>query len=51
MTQQQPVPLRRVNQVQAMGDEDLVKKVVPDESVAKDVEEEADASTAQHTNH
>ena len=46
VTQQSPVPLRRVNQIQARGKEDLAEEVVPEEAVTKDVVEEADASTA-----
>ena len=49
VTQQSPVPLRRANQIQATGDKDAVKEFVPEDAVTKDVAEEADASTAQHT--
>ena len=38
----------RANQIQATGDEDAAKEVVPEEAVTKDVAEEADASTAQN---
>ena len=51
VTQQPPVPLRQANQVQAMGDEDVEKEVVPEEAVTKDVADEADTSTDQHTYH
>ena len=51
LTQQSPVPLRQVNQVQAMGDEDAADEVVPEEEFTKDVVDEADTSTAQHTHH
>ena len=46
VTQQSPVPLRRVNKIQATGYEDGAKEVVPEEAVTKDVSEEAGASTS-----
>ena len=49
VTQQSPVPLRQVNKVEASGDEDESEEVVPEEVVAKDVADEADASTAHNT--
>ena len=51
VTQQSPVPLRQVNQIQATGDEDAAEEVVPEEAATKDVTEEADASSAHHTHH
>ena len=51
MTQQSPVPLRRVNQVQTKEEEEEAGEVVPEEAVTKDVVDEADVSIAQHTNH
>ena len=41
--------MRKVNQVQAMGDNDAAEEVVSEEVVTKNVVEEADAKTAQHT--
>ena len=49
VTQQSPMALRQVNQFQATGYEYAAKEVVPEEAVTKDVTEEVDASTAQHT--
>ena len=51
VTQQLPVPMRRVNKIQATGGEDAAEDVVPEELVTKDVEEQADASTTQHKHH
>ena len=51
MTQQSPVPLRRANKIQVMGDKGADEEVVPEEAVTKDAAEEADASTAHHTQH
>ena len=51
VTQKSPVPLRRANKVQEMGEEDATKEVVPEEAVTKDVSEEAGASTSQNTHH
>ena len=51
VTQKSPVPLRRGNQIQATGDEDAAKEVKPEEAVTKNVAEEVDTSTAQHTHH
>ena len=45
------MPLIKANQVQATGDEDAAKKVVPEEVVTKYVAYKADASTYQHTHH
>ena len=50
VTQKSPVPLRRANQIRATGDEDAAKEVVLEEATTKDVAEEVDTSTAQHTN-
>ena len=51
VTQQSPVPMRRANRIQSTGEEDADGEVVPEEAVTKDVAEEADASTVQHTHH
>ena len=51
VTQQPPVPLRQVNQIQATGDKDAAEEVVLEEAVTKDVAEEADTSTPHHTYH
>ena len=51
VTQQPPVPLRQANQIQATRDEDTAEEVIPEESVTKDVAEEAYNPTAQHTHH
>ena len=49
VTQLLPVPLIRANQIQATGDEDTAEEIVPEETVTKDVADETDASTTQHT--
>ena len=46
VTQQTPVPLRRLNQVQATGDEDVAEGVLLEEAFAKDVAEKLYTSTA-----
>ena len=51
VTQQPPVLLRQMNQVQVMGYEESYEKVVLEEAVTKDVAEESDASTAQYIYH
>ena len=51
VTQQSPVPLRRANQVQEIGDKDADKELVPEEAVIKDMLNEADASNVIHTHH
>ena len=51
VTQQSPAHLIRANKIQVMVDEEAPEEVVPEEAVAKDVAEEADASTVQHTQH
>ena len=51
VTQKPPVHLRRANQIQATGDKDETKEVLPEEAVTKEVAEEADDSTAYHTHH
>ena len=47
--QQSPVLLRQVNQVQATEGEDVAKEFLPEDAVTKDVEDEANTSTAKHT--
>ena len=50
VTQQPPViRTLRENQVQATGAEDASDEIVPEEAVTKDVADEAEYSTAQHT--
>ena len=49
VTQQWTVPMRRVDQIQATGDEDAAEESVLEEAVTKDVAEEADSSTARYT--
>ena len=51
VTQQSHVPLRQANKIQATGDEDAAEEVILQESFTKDVVEEVDASTTQHTHH
>ena len=52
LTRQAPMFLiLRVNQVQAIGDEDTNQEVIPEEVVTKDVADEADTSTTQNTHH
>ena len=42
VTQKSPMPLRRANKIQAMGDEEAAKEVVPEYVFTKDVAEEVD---------
>ena len=51
VTQQSPVPPRQANQVQAMGEEDTAKEVLPWELVTKDVVEKTEVSTTHNAHH
>ena len=51
VTQQSSMPMRQSIQIKATGDKDTAKEVVPEEADTKDMAEEADASTADHTHH
>ena len=51
VTQQSPLSLRCTNEVQATGDKDAAKEVIPEDAVTKDVADKVNASNSYHTHY